>query len=109
MTGTLHRRPEDVLTAVRVPGERIVLLGLDEVEEAAWTVLTAADLELMPLPDVPAALRALADGRAQVAIADARAGAELARAVRARPDLAAHVVLCARLGSEQDLREALDA
>src|SRR3954447_13765179 len=110
MTGTLHRRPEDVLTAVRVPGERIVLLGLDEVEEAAWTVLTAADLELMPVPDVAAALQALADGRAQVAIADARAGAELARAVRAQPDLAgAHVVLCVHLGSQHDLRDALDA
>jgi PAS domain S-box-containing protein len=45
-----------------------------------------------------------------VAIADVHVGADLARAVRARPELAgAHVVLCVRLGSEHDLREALDA
>jgi PAS domain S-box-containing protein len=110
MRGALHRRPEDVLAAVGVPGERIVLLGLDEVEEEAWTALTAAQLELVRVADAADAVQALADRHAQVAIADARAGAELARAVRAQPDLAgAHVVLCVHLGSEHDLREALDA
>jgi PAS domain S-box-containing protein len=110
MRGALHRRPEDVLTAVAVPGERIVLLGLDELDEEVWAVLTAAQLELVRVPDAATAQRALADGHAQVAIADVRVGVELARAVRARPELAgAHVVLCVRLDSEHDLREALDA
>src|SRR3954468_1596959 len=110
MRATLHRRPEDLLTAVAVPGERIVLLGLDELDEEAWAVLTAVPLELVRVPDAGAAQRALADGQAQVAIADVRVGAELARAARARPELAgAHVVLCVRVGSQHNLREALDA
>jgi PAS domain S-box-containing protein len=110
MGATLHRRPEDVLGAVAAPGESIVLLGLDEVADDAWTVLRTAGLELVRVSDVAAALDALADQPAQVAIADARSGPALIRAARARVDLAtAHVVLCARLGSEQDLREALDA
>jgi PAS domain S-box-containing protein len=110
MRATLHRRPEDALTAVAVPRERIVLLGLDDLDEQAWAILVAARLELVRAPDAAAALQALADGRAQVAIADVHVGADLARAVRARPELAgAHVVLCVRLGSEHDLREALDA
>src|SRR4051812_47901708 len=110
MGATLHRRPEDVLGEVAAPGERIVLLGLDEVDYEAWAVLRAAGLELLRVPDAAAALDALIDQRAQIAIADARAGAALIRAARARPDTAsAHVVLCARLASEHDLRAALDA
>jgi PAS domain S-box-containing protein len=110
MGAMLHRRPEDVLGAVAAPGEKVVLLGLDEVEDTDWAVLRAARLELVRAADVDRALAALLDQPARVAIADARTGPALIRAARATPELAtAHVVLCARLGSDQELRDALDA
>jgi PAS domain S-box-containing protein len=110
MGATLHRRPEDVLTAVAEPGERVVLLGLDELGPEHWSVLAAAGLELVRVPDAAGALDALLDRPIQVVIADARAGSELTRTLRDRPELATtHVVLCVRLGSDHDLRAALDA
>jgi PAS domain S-box-containing protein len=110
MGAMLHRRPEDVLRAVAAPGEKVVLLGLDEVEDGSWAVLGAAAIELVRVTDVPAALQVLAEPATHVVIADALRGAELIRAARAERDLAhLHVVVGAHLGSDRDLRKALDA
>jgi hypothetical protein len=110
MGATMHRRPEEVLGAVAAPGEKVVLLWLDEVEGGSWAVLGAAGIDLLRVADVPAALQVLADPATHVVIADALRGPELIRAARAKPDLAiVHVVVGAHLGSDRDLREALDA
>ena len=71
MGATLHRRPEDVLGAVAAPGEKVVLLGLDEVGDESWAVLGAAGLAVVRVADVPAALEVLGDPATHVAIADA--------------------------------------
>ena len=99
-----------VLERVAEPGATVAILGLREVGEDAWAVLADAGLEVLRLENADAALETLTQGAADVVIADARIGPPLARAVRARPDLAcAHIVICAALDSPQELLEALDA
>jgi PAS domain S-box-containing protein len=91
-------------------GATVLLLGLEELGDDCWAVLAAARVELVRVPDVTAAVRALTDGAAQVIISDARHGRALTAAVRRRRGLASvHVVLCAALDSPRELRDALDA
>jgi PAS domain S-box-containing protein len=109
MGATLHRRPQDALAAIAGDGQSILLLGLDDVP-GEWALLEDAGLRLLRVADVAAALKALNDRAAQVVIADPLQGPGLTRAVRARPEVAAaHIVVCARAGSQHDLRDALDA
>jgi PAS domain S-box-containing protein len=109
MGATLHQRPQDALAAIAGEGQSVLLVGLNDVA-GEWSLLEDAGLRLLRVHDVAAALKALNDRAAQVVIADPLQGPELTRAVRARPEVAAaHIVVCARAGSQHDLRVALDA
>jgi PAS domain S-box-containing protein len=107
---TVRVEPRAVQALEDEDGASVLLLGLDDVDDQAWQVLTAAGLRLVRVPGVAAAVSALTDPDAQVVIADADHGPGLVAALRSRPELAAtHVVLCAALGSADELRAALDA
>jgi PAS domain S-box-containing protein len=109
-TPRVERRRSAALEGVAAEGASVLLLGLEELGDECWAVLEAAGVGLARVGSVSDAVRALADQAAEVAIADARQGPELASAVRARRDLSsAHIVVCAALDSPQELREALDA
>ncbi len=87
-----------------------MLLGLEELAEDAWTVLAVARLRLLRVAKTAAAVRLVADGAAQIVVADAQQGPSLIAAVRARPELAGtHVVVCVDLDSPHELRAALDS
>ena len=77
--------PARALEGVAGEAERVLLLGLDEFEETCRSVLAAADVELVRVRDVAAAIEALDDRLAQVVIASADLGGRLIAAVRARP------------------------
>src|SRR5689334_430725 len=110
MSARVHRRPEDALAAIAGPGERVLLVGLDDVPARAWAPLEGAGLRLVRAAGAGEALRLIAQRSVQIVIAGPVAGPELTRAVRARSDLAgAHIVVCARVTSARDLRDALDA
>ena len=88
----------------------MLLLGLEEVGDECFAVLAEAQVRVVRVPDVAAAVRALTDQISQIVIADARHGGALTAAVRGRRELAsAHIVLCAALDSRRELRDALDA
>ena len=100
-------RAVSALKDVAGPDAGIVLVGLEDVGDEAWGVLTASGLRLVHVSDAVDAVRVLTEQSAQVLIADIRRGPALVRAVRARPELAgAHVVICA---ASDQLRAALDA
>ncbi len=103
-------RRSSALDGLVSEGESVLLLGLEELGDDAWAVLAASGLRLLRTAETAAAARVIADGAAQIVIADARQGPALIRVVRARPELAAvHVVVCADLDSPHELREALDS
>jgi PAS domain S-box-containing protein len=107
---TIDRKPARALEEVAVDGASVVVLGLESLGDDCWAVLTAAGLRLVLVADVAGALDALRDHVAHVVVADARRGRALTAAVRGRRELAStHVVVCARLDSPAELREALDA
>ena len=88
----------------------MLLLGLEDVGDAAWEVLSAAGLRVQRVEDGDAAIRKVEDGEAQVVLADPRQAPRLIQTVRARSDLHdLHVVVCVDLASPDDLRAALDA
>ena len=98
------RHGERVLESVVEPGASVVILGFSGVGQDAWQVLITSGLRLLAMQDPEAALDALSSGATEVVIADAHYGPSLARAVRARPDLAcAHIVICAALDSSEQL------
>jgi PAS domain S-box-containing protein len=85
-----------------------VLLGLEELGDQAWQVLTASGVRLLRAADRVDAVGVLRVQPAQVVITDVGHGRGLIRSVRSEPELAAvHVVVCA--GMDDDLRAALDA
>src|SRR4051794_33488205 len=91
-------------------GDGVVVLGLAELEDDAWSVLMSSGLRLLRVADLGAAVAAVADGAAQIVVAGARDGPALIDDVRTRPELAAvHVVVCADLDAPHELRDALDA
>jgi PAS domain S-box-containing protein len=103
-------RPPSVLDGLVNEGDGVLVLGLEELGEDAWAVLTASGLRLLRAAEIDPAVRVIADGAAPVVVAHVRQGPALIGAVRARPELAAvHVVVCADLDSPQELREALDS
>jgi PAS domain S-box-containing protein len=104
----LDRRPARALARVAGGGARVVLLGLDGLDDSCWSVLRAAGVEVVRVSTVADAIEALST--AQVVLASADQGGALTGAVRARPGVAAaHVVVCAALDSPAELRAALDA
>ena len=91
-------------------GESVLLLGLEELDDACWGVLAEAGVRLERAVDVAGALHALSDGPFPVVIAGTPWANELTAAVRDRPELASvHIVVGAALDSPRGLREALDA
>jgi PAS domain S-box-containing protein len=109
-TAATDRQPARALEEVAGEGASVVVLGLQELGEESWAVLTAAGVGLVRVADVAGAVGALHGQVAQVVISEARLGRALTAAVRERRELAsAHIVLCAALDSPGELREALDA
>ena len=91
-------------------GERVLVLGLDALEDRCWSALTVLDVGLVRVDDVDEALQALRDPAVQVVIASADHGRALTAAVRASREIAtAHIVVCAALDAPAELRAALDA
>jgi PAS domain S-box-containing protein len=109
-TGAADRQPARVLEEVAGEGASVVVLGLQQLGDECWGVLTAAGVRVVRVLDVADAVGALRDQVAQVVISEAGLGRALTAAVRGRRELAsAHIVLCAALDSPGELREALDA
>ncbi len=91
-------------------GASVLLLGLEELDDACWAVLVEAGVRLERVADVAGALRALTNRPVPVVIVGARWASELTAAVRGRRELASvHIVVGAALDSPRELREALDA
>jgi PAS domain S-box-containing protein len=108
--GAIDHKPGRALEETAGEGASVVVLGLEQLGEESWAVLTAAGVRLVHVADLAGALGALRDQVAQVLIAEARWGRALTAAVRRQPELAStHIVLCAALDSPAELREALDA
>jgi PAS domain S-box-containing protein len=106
----VRRRPSSTLEGLVREGDGVLLLGLEEVGESAWAVLSDSGLRLLRVAETAAAVGAIAEGAAQIVVTDAAHGPALIDAVCARPELAgAHVVVCADLESPQELRDALDS
>jgi len=108
-TGADARRPS-ALAGLVEPGDNVLVLGLEELGDAAWTELAASGLGVLRLAATTEALRTMAEGAAQVVVTGVRQASTLTSAVRARPELAAvHVIVAADLASPDVLRDALDA
>ena len=106
----LEAYPARALIDVAEDDACVVVMGLQDVDPACWSLLTEAGIELVRVNDVAAAIDALLDPTAHVVIAAAEHGQALTAAVRAQHDVAsAHIVLCAGLDSPRELRAALDA
>lgn len=105
----VHAEPRPVSALKDVAGidAGVVLVGLDGVGDGEWEILAASGLRLIHAADESDAVRSLADGEAQVVLADVARAPALIRSLRAEHDLAAaHVVVCAET---DQLRAALDA
>jgi PAS domain S-box-containing protein len=109
-TATPGGHPASALEGLGAEGASVLLLGLEELDDACWAVLVQAGVRLERVADVPGALRALTNRTVPVVIAGARWAGELIAAVRGRRELAeVHVVVGAALDSPLELRHALDA
>ena len=107
---TAGGHPASALEGLGAEGASVLLLGLEELDDACWAVLVEAGVPLERVVDVAGALRALTDGPVPVVIAGARWASELTAAVRGRRELAeVHIVVGAALDSPRELRDALDA
>lgn len=107
---TTGGHPASALEGLGADGASVLLLGLEELDDASWAVLVEAGIPLERVVDVAGALRALSNGPVPVVIAGARWASELTAAVRGRRELAeVHIVVGAALDSPRELRDALDA
>ena len=107
---TAGGHPASGLEGLVAEGACVLLLGLEDLDDACWAVLVEAGVALERVVDVADALRALTNRPVPVVIAGARWASELTSAVRVRPELASvHIVVGAALDSPRELREALDA
>jgi PAS domain S-box-containing protein len=110
MPTQLDRQRTSALEQVANQDARVLLLGLEELGDESWAVLSEAGVRLVRVADVDAALRALSEQAAQVVIVAAARARALTDALRERRELgSAHVVACAALASQRELREALEA
>src|SRR4051794_39353892 len=104
------RRSRRALAAFSDGSARVLVVGLHNLADGCWAVLTDAGIEVIRVARVAEAIEALSDPAAQVVIAGADQGRALTAGVRARRELAsAHIVLCAALDAPHELRMALDA
>src|SRR6185503_6626405 len=87
-TGADARRPS-ALAGLVEPGDNVLVLGLEELGDAAWTELAVSGLGVLRLAATTEALRTMAEGAAQVVVTGVRQASTLTSAVRARPELAA--------------------
>ena len=102
--------PASALDGLVADGASVLVVGLEELDDACWAVLVDAGVALEREVDVAGALRALTNGPFPVVIAGARWASELTAAVQGRQELASvHIVVGAGLDSPRELREALDA
>src|SRR3954452_2066852 len=107
---TVPLRRSSALDGLVRDGDGVLLLGLEDVGDAAWEVLAAAGLRVQRVADHEAAIRKGENGEAQIVLADPREGPRLIHEVRARREVAElHVIVCADLEAPNDLRDALDA
>jgi PAS domain S-box-containing protein len=107
---TAGEHPASALEGLEAEGARVLLLGLEELDDACWNVLLEAGVRLERVVDVTGAQRTLSNGPASVVIAGARWASELAAAVRDRAELAeVHIVVGVALDSPRELRDAFDA
>jgi PAS domain S-box-containing protein len=107
---TAGGHPASALEGLVAEGASVLLLGLEELDDACWAVLVEAGVALERVVDVAGALSALTNRPVPIVIAGARWASELTAAVRGRRDLASvHIVVGAALDSPRGLREALDA
>jgi PAS domain S-box-containing protein len=89
-------------------GDGVLIVGLEDVADEAWAVLTASGLELLRVADTAAAVGVVAEGVAQIVVTDAQHASRLLATVRARPELAAvHVLVGADLTSPRELHDAI--
>src|SRR5262249_34860766 len=108
--GAPDRQPARTLQAVAGDDATVVLLGLDAVGDERWAGLVHAGVRMVRVADVAGSLPAMRAEAAPVVIAGASHGQALTAAMRgSREPASAHVVLCAAVGSQDELREALDA
>ena len=108
--GTAGGHAASALEGLVAETTSVLVLGLEELDDACWAVLAEAGVQLERVVDLDGALRALADRPVPVVIAGARWASELTAAVRGRRELASvHIVVGAALDSPRGLREALDA
>jgi PAS domain S-box-containing protein len=102
--------PASALEGLVADGASVLLVGLEALDDACWSVLVEAGVPLVRVPDLAGALRALTNCRLPIVIVGARWASELTAAVRDRPELASvHIVVGAATDSRSGLREALDA
>lgn len=102
--------PASALEGLVAEGASVLLVGLEDLDDACWGVMVEAGVQLERVADVPGALRALTNGPVPAVIAGARWASELTAAVRGRRELAeVHIVVAAALDSPRELRDALDA
>ena len=107
---TAGSHPASALDGFGAEGAGVLLLGLEELDDASWAVLVEAGVPIERVANVAGALRALSDGPVPVVITGARWASELITAVRGRRELAsAHIVVGVALDSPRELRNALDA
>jgi PAS domain S-box-containing protein len=98
----------NVLQGLVREGDGVLILGLTELADDAWTVLTASGLNLLRVADATAAVGVVAEGAAQIVVTDAQQAPRLLSAVRARSELASvHVVVGADLTSPHELHAAI--
>jgi PAS domain S-box-containing protein len=91
-------------------GDGVLILGLADLPEDAWTVLTESGLKLLRAADAAEAVAVVAEGAAQIVVTDALQASQLLGAVRSRPELASvHVVVGADLTAPQELHAAIDS
>jgi PAS domain S-box-containing protein len=110
-SGHSLRRPtrSTALDGLVRDGDGVLVLGLEEIGDAAWEILAASGLAVLRSADAAEAVRLVADGATQIVVTDAAHAPELIEAVRARAELAeTHVVVCADLGAPDELHAALE-
>jgi PAS domain S-box-containing protein len=106
----IDRKPARALEEVAGEGASVVVLGLEELGDECWAVLTDAGVRVVRVADVAGVVAALREQVAQVVLAEARWGRALTAAVRGWRELAStHIILCAALDSSAELRGALEA
>jgi PAS domain S-box-containing protein len=107
--GRERRDPAAALKDTGIKAPRVLLVGLEELDDDCWTVLADAAVRLERADDVAGALRALTARPIPVVIAGTPSAQSLMPALRRRPELAStHVVVAAALDVPDELRAALD-